>query len=114
MIIDLPCPVIATTNYDRLLSRLRPSNPIALTWENPVKMQSALRDGEPQIFHLHGVYDEPDSVVFGIADYAALVEDPAYRIVFSSLWLTKTLLFIGCSFDGLSDPDFSRMLEWAS
>ena len=77
-------------------------------------MQSALRDGEPRIFHLHGVYDEPDSVVFGIADYAALVEDPAYRIVFSSLWLTKTLLFIGCSFDGLSDPDFSRMLEWAS
>jgi SIR2-like domain len=113
-IIDLPCPVIATTNYDRMLSQLHPSNPTALTWQNPIKMQAALRVGEPRIFHLHGVYDEPGSVVFGRANYTALVKDPAYRMVLSSLWLSKTLMFIGCSFDGLSDPDLSRMLEWAS
>jgi len=113
-IVDLPCPVIATTNYDRLVSLLHPKNPTTLTWQEPIKMQTALRDHEPRIFHLHGVYDDARSVVFGIADYEALVADTAYRDVLSTLWLSKTLLFIGCSFDGLADPDFSRLLTWAS
>jgi SIR2-like domain len=113
-IIDLPCPVIATTNYDRLLSQLHPNNPIALSWRDPIKMQAALRDKEPRIFHLHGIYDDPDSIVLGVAEYETLVAAPAYRAVLEALWLTRTLLFVGCSFDGLADPDFCKLLTWAS
>jgi hypothetical protein len=112
-IVDLPVPLIATTNYDRLISTLHPEAHAPVTWLHPAAMQVALREGD-RVLHLHGVYEEPASVVFGIESYSRIVSDPAYRAVLQSLWLERTLLFIGCSFDGLQDPDFRALLDWAS
>lgn len=64
--------------------------------------------------HLHGVWDEPSSVIFGQEDYAGLTRDPVYLSFVQTLWTAKTILFIGCSFDGMLDPDFGRLLEWTS
>jgi hypothetical protein len=111
-IVNLQCPLIATTNYDKLLSELHYDYFAAVTWQDPPRMQVALREGA-RVLHLHGVYDIPDSVVFGQSDYDRIVADSAYQMVLSTLWLDRTLLFIGCSFDGLKDPDFSRLLMWA-
>jgi hypothetical protein len=112
-IADLLCPIIATTNYDKLLSTVHYDHPQPVTWRNGAAMQEALRGGK-KVLHLHGVYDEPESVVFGIKDYGRLMRSEAYRLVLGSLWIEHTLLFIGCSADGLEDPDFSRLLSWAT
>jgi hypothetical protein len=111
---NLLTPVLATTNYDRLLTH--PFNPFisrTATWRDQVKLQLGLRDGT-RVLHLHGIYDEPETVVFGRSDYDRLLRGEAYSAVLSALWLERTLLFVGCSFDGLTDPDFFRLLRLAS
>ena len=115
-IFDLDAPLLVTTNYDRLLEAHHPfCNPDTVTWRQPPRMQTALqkRNGE-FVLHLHGIYSDPASVVFGVADYDELVQDQAYRAVLQSLWLGETLLFVGCSIDGLKDPDFKKLVDWAS
>ncbi|MGA7730570.1 MAG: SIR2 family protein, partial [Chloroflexia bacterium] len=112
-IVNLMCPILATTNYDKLLSELHFDYFADVTWQEPALMQRAIREGG-KVLHLHGVYDRPESVVFGQGDYDRIVSDKAYQMVLQTIWLEKTLLFIGCSFDGLKDPDFSRLLTWAT
>ena len=109
---DLCCPLYATTNYDRLLSDLLLDRPAPVTWGDPEAMLLARRYGG-RLLHLHGIFDEPASVVLGAGDYDAVVGNEAYRAVLEALWVTKTLLFVCCSFDGITDPDFSALLEWA-
>jgi hypothetical protein len=110
-ICDLMPQFIATTNYDRLLTLLHPESWEPVTWTNADNMHAVLLEGR-RVLHLHGVYDQPESVVFGSASYAALASSPAYDAVTRSLWLGHTLLFLGASIDGVSDPDFSRLLGW--
>jgi tetratricopeptide (TPR) repeat protein len=115
-IFRLKAPLLLTTNYDRLLSDFAPAPIQTVTWKRPDKMLRALRtrDGKRWLFHLHGVYDEPESVIFGTLDYDTLVQDEGYRFVLQTLWTQRTLLFIGCSFEGITDPDFGRMIDWAT
>jgi len=108
----LMCPVIATTNYDKILSFNPLQTTQSMSWDQPAAMQAALRDGR-SVLHLHGSWDRPRSVVFGTSDYERLVGTDAYQSVLRTLWLDRTLLFVGCSFDGLQDPDLGRLLEWA-
>ncbi|MFF5296516.1 SIR2 family NAD-dependent protein deacylase [Paractinoplanes globisporus] len=111
-VFELMCPLLATTNYDPILSfdSLVPRE--AVSWDRPASMQAALRDSGG-VLHLHGVWDKPDTVVFGTADYDRLAADEAYESVMRTLWLDRTLLFVGCSFDGMQDPDVGRLLAWA-
>jgi predicted ATPase len=112
-IVDLLCPLIATTNYDKLISILHFDAPRLVTWRQAAALQTAVRDGRA-ILHLHGVYDDPLSVILGIGEYNTLARARAYGTVLRMLWLSRTLLFIGCSFDGLQDPDFSKLLQWTA
>ncbi|KSV75980.1 hypothetical protein N185_16160 [Sinorhizobium sp. GW3] len=111
-ILDLPCPLLATTNYDRLLQRYDASMRMTCVQTQPASMVDVLRRGG--VFHLHGIYTEPGSVILSDGDYTRALNDPAYRSVIQALWMTKSLLFIGCSFDGITDPDFTRLFEWAA
>src|SRR3712207_7952494 len=47
------------------------------------------------------------------SDYNRVVTNRAYRSVLETLWLQRTLLFIGSSSHGLQDPDFLALLKWA-
>ncbi|GAA0452992.1 hypothetical protein Ade02nite_01080 [Paractinoplanes deccanensis] len=111
-VFELMCPLLATTNYDPILSfdSLMPRE--AVSWDRPASMQAALRDSGG-VLHLHGVWDKPDTVVFGTGDYDRLAAEESYESVMRALWLDRTLLFIGCSFDGMQDPDIGRLLAWA-
>ena len=108
---DLMAPVVATTNYDDLLERFLLGHRQGITWRDPRAMLKALHS-DSAVFHLHGHFNEPESVVFGADNYGDLVSNDAYHTVLKTLWIDRTLLFIGCSFSGLEDPDFSRMLTW--
>jgi hypothetical protein len=110
-ILDLPSPLIATTNYDRLLERfdVRQRRPAIQT--RPDELLGALRLGG--ILHLHGIYTDPKSVVLSKSDYDAALKNNAYRKAIETIWLTRGMLFIGCSFDGISDRDFTGLFNWA-
>jgi hypothetical protein len=112
-IVDLRAPLLATTNYDKILSDRLYTRPPAVSWLHPVKMQTVLKESG-NVLHLHGVFDEPESAIFGADDYDKIVSAAPYQAVQRVLWLDRTMLFIGCSFDGLDDPDFGSLLKWAA
>jgi parallel beta-helix repeat protein len=108
---NLPC-VIVTLNYDGLFEKATARRE-AVTWLRPDKVQKVVSgDLRNAIFHLHGYFDEPDSVVLGFASYAKVASDAHTSAILRSFPLTKTLLFVGCG-GTVKDPNFSRLVEWA-
>jgi len=103
----LGCPIV-TTNYDGLLDRNGLS---AVTWQQAGPVDRIIRGEDKGIIHLHGRFDEPDSVVLGIEDYAAVRDGAFAKAVREALAMTRTLLFVGCG-DGLSDPNFTTFRRW--
>jgi hypothetical protein len=102
--------VIATTNYDLLLEEHVLPGGRSITWERPQDLRSLLRGGSG-IAHLHGRYDRPQSVILSDSDYQRLIDDAAAIRVSQSLFEAGTLLFIGTSADGATDPHLSKLLE---
>ena len=98
-----------TTNYDHLIEEATALP--ALSWKETAKVEKFLRGREPGVLHLHGKWDQPESVVLGSRTYGTLRHDEHAQAVQKSLRLSKTLLFIGCA-DGLGDPDFGDFLTW--
>ena len=103
--------VVFTTNYDRILQLCGPGGVETVTWKEPNKMLAAIR-GEPSVVHLHGVYNDPDSVIFSASSYALLSDNEGYRSFSQALWTRGPLLFVGASTFGMGDTDFSRLFDW--
>lgn len=103
---------ICTTNYDTVLEFVSPGAQ-SVSWSQPTRFQQLCQAGT-DIYHIHGVWHEPETVVLGASDYERLHACESYREVMRALWLGKTIVFIGCSFDGISDPDLVTLLDWAS
>ena len=104
--------IVATTNYDDLLTRDRGLTPVP--WTKHAKVMDVLYGERPGVIHLHGYFDDPESVVLGVESYTNVTHSPHPQTVLRDLWTSKTLLFIGCGDDGLSDPNFSQLLAWAT
>lgn len=98
---------ILTTNYDTLLEQLL--GRASATWSRPDGMRAVLRKESSAIGHFHGVWNEPDGVVFSEADYRRIVGDAAAQEVQRGAFAMKTFLFIG-SDSGLDDPNFGGMV----
>jgi len=107
-IADLRAP-ICTTNYDTLIDQHLGLVPV--TWQDGSQMQEALRETGTSLVHLHGVWSEPDSVVFGYRSYSDLLNHAAAQALIRALGAFHSLVFIGMG-DGLSDPNFSRLMSW--
>lgn len=100
----LGCP-LATTNYDSIL--LRHTNRDLIIWNDYGRVLKFLNGDINGILHLHGHWQSPESLVLGQGSYLALNQDKR-REMFQSITLaTRPILFIGCSEDGLNDPDFT-------
>lgn len=101
---------IATTNYDDLLTRGRSVRHVP--WTNVAAAQEILRGHRRDaVLHLHGSFDDPDSVVLGRQSYQKLLASSGAQGVQQGLAATKALLFIGCG-DGLTDPNLGHLLDW--
>ena len=98
-----------TTNYDHLIEQAT-SLP-AVSWKETVKVEKLLRGREPGVLHLHGKWDQPESVVLGIKSYEAVRNNEHAQTVLKWLRFGKSLLFVGCA-DGLGDPNFGNFLSW--
>ena len=98
--------LIATTNYDGLLEEVTRLPPV--TWRNPGTVQRVLQDDEQRIIHLHGHWEEPESVVLGISSYGQVMQAGAPQEIQQALTVFKKLVFVGCG-EGLTDPNFAAL-----
>jgi len=111
-IIALGCP-IATTNYDDVLAKA--ANRPAVSWSDHPGTLRILHDHPGEgILHLHGHWRSPEHVVLGSTSYAAHSADERARLLQRIATLDRPTVFIGCSQDGLSDPDFYRLDSFLS
>ena len=109
---DLQCRV-ATTNYDELLRKRLGA--MARTWLNPESVAEVLSgDRKDLIWHIHGVWDEPESVIFSTSDYTRVRNSPQAQFLQQSVAFNDTIIFIGCSNDGLADQNIGKLLDWFS
>jgi hypothetical protein len=105
---DLGIP-LATTNYDGLIEEVTGLRPV--TWRDGARIQRIVRGDERGVLHLHGYWDQPESVVLGIRSYDEVLGDAHAQTVQSALALMKSFMFVGCG-EGLADPNFGALLRW--
>jgi hypothetical protein len=63
------------------------------------------------VLHLHGHWQDPDSVVLGIRSYESVLGNAHTQTVLRALCLTADLVFVGFG-AGLADPNFGALLRW--
>ena len=110
-ILGLGCP-IATTNYDDILAKASGFQPIE--WDDHAGTHQFLRGERTGILHLHGHWRSPRRVVLGSKSYDAHFHDARQKLLREIATLDRSTVFVGCSQDGLSDPDFSRLDSFLS
>lgn len=101
--------ILATVNYDGILEKATGLPPI--TWRQRDKVEKLLHGTTRGILHLHGHWDEPESVVLGDGSYQAVAADEHARTVMAALRMTKTWVFLGHG-AGLRDPNWGPFLRW--
>jgi SIR2-like domain/AAA ATPase domain len=102
--------LISTTNYDGMLSE-ELDLPV-VQWPDHAKVLEFLRGERDGILHLHGHWDHPETVVLGTKSYDRQVRSERRNLLQESAALMRPTLFVGCSADGLNDPDFARLRDW--
>jgi hypothetical protein len=105
--------LVATTNYDGLLGQHL--NRMPVTWRNGIDVLEALRGDrrDRMILHLHGYWEDEESVILGIEDYTRILGDKEAQARQQLLGGSCTMLFIGFG-AGLGDPNFHSLIEWIS
>jgi hypothetical protein len=101
--------LLATTNYDHLLETATGLKPT--TWRRVAGVERAIGGSEPRVVHLHGEWDEPDSIVLGTPSYIDVARDSHAQAVLTALRTDRTFVFIGCG-AGLRDPNLGAFLKW--
>ena len=107
---ELECPIL-TTNYDSLLADVLGREP--LTWNRYCTEtdHSSLVNGNNYILHLHGYFEEPDTIVFSSGDYKRIRQNSSGLSKLKDILKAKSILLIG--FDsGTTDPHLTNLLAW--
>ncbi|GFG17890.1 uncharacterized WD repeat-containing protein alr3466 [Aspergillus udagawae] len=103
--------LIITTNYDDVLERHCSLSCISRSDKSQVRrFLCGKKDG---ILHIHGSYEKPDDVVLDATSYYKDSGTDFMKRVVKAILRTHTVLFIGCG-EGLQDPNFDALLEWAA
>jgi tetratricopeptide (TPR) repeat protein len=105
----LACP-ISTTNYDDILSRATGIAPVP--WSDRGQFINALNEKLPAILHLHGHWTKPESVILGTKSYQRIANDERAKFLQEFLTFKYSLVFVGCSEDGLSDQNLGKLKVW--
>ena len=113
-------PVVMTTNYDRMYERFwetelneplsGPKPPLMVSHYKETDVVDNLRSDRRLLLKLHGTINKPRDLVLSRSQYSrARYEHANFFRVVSALMLTRTILFVGCGFNG--DPDIDLLLE---
>ena len=101
---------IATTNYDHLISQALGWD--RADWTDHLRVIEALRGVRKAVWHIHGDFDRPNSIIFSQSDYDRIAASELPQFVQRTAGLNFTLVFVGCSGSGLSDDNVGRLLDW--
>jgi tetratricopeptide (TPR) repeat protein len=101
---------VATTNYDDLLADGFGVRPV--TWRDKESAKEVLKGSRKDALHLHGHWQDTDSVVFSGDDYANIRKAENAQFLQQLAIHTRTLVFLGCSKDGLADENVGELLHW--
>lgn len=104
--------ILATLNYDSLLTQVTGRR--AYHWRDLEVVNELLRKKKVNEFvlHLHGHWEDPDSVILDWKSYDTVLNDAKTQQHLRDFTLSRTLLFIGCG-DTFMDPNLRAWLEWA-
>jgi hypothetical protein len=72
LLAQLDTPLV-TTNYDDLIEKVTSLKHVC--WTDPRNASQVVRGDDRRVLHLHGHWDEPDSVVLGIRSYEQIKND---------------------------------------
>jgi formylglycine-generating enzyme required for sulfatase activity len=101
---------LVTTNYDDLIHKVASRGHV--TWTDHRNVTRFVRGDDRRVLHLHGHWDEPESVILGIRSYDRVKENRHTQAVMQALGMTNSLLFVGCGQEGLDDPNWGSFLTW--
>ena len=102
--------VVATTNYDKLLTeQVMPDAPL-VTWGEDDQIRALFRE-DRGVLYLHGVYSRPESVVLASTDYQRVIDNDMRSEVARMFASSAILLFIGISPSGVVDRHLHELLK---
>lgn len=116
VILDIDPKVVITTNYDTIYDRYCKSGSAAegyniSRYHDTVAVEN-LRSQLRLVIKAHGCVSDPEKLILARSSYYKAKRDySGFYDVLDALFLTQTILFVGCS---LSDPDIQLVLENAN
>ena len=100
---------VITTNYDNAFEKATDNKISASIYTSEYNINEVNKNNEPYIFKLHGSYTEPDKCIVFQDQYNKLYnEESAAREKLKSIFIEKTILFVGFSFN---DPDINLIFS---
>lgn len=110
LIFEIDPKIIITTNFDFIYEKTVPRQArTTVVYNNCSNYSDAIRSNKRVIVYAHGNVDNIGEVVFTKENYYnAKRKYPEFYSITQALFMTNTVLFIGC---GLNDPDINLMLE---
>jgi len=100
---QLGCKTVLTTNYDNVLETqmvIDNKYPELVLPYSSYDIIDKDKTGNPLVVKLHGTYDEPDSIVFTKTQYEEkYTKNTHIKKTMEYFWISKTLLFMGCSLE---------------
>ncbi|HMU81118.1 MAG TPA: SIR2 family protein, partial [Microthrixaceae bacterium] len=109
-LLGIPWHTLLTTNYDDLLERAwqNPTLPLRRVWKE--EQLASPRPGGSSVIHLHGVLDDPTSIVLTLESYRRYPQThPGLVTKVRQLFMEHPLLMIGFS---AVDPNFVQWMGW--
>jgi hypothetical protein len=104
--------LIGTLNYDSLIHQVTQRD--IVTWKDQDRLDQYFRDHSKNfIFHIHGHWERPDTMILNRDSYSAISTDANMQHNMRTLVKWYTLVFIGCG-DTFLDPNFAALMKWSN
>jgi hypothetical protein len=114
-ILNLDAPFILTTNYDSIFKQKAKLDHVTdLDWLDYEKALGHIRKKEKFVFHIHGHYENADSIILSSSDYDDQNKNEGYLQALKEIARNYHFLFIGCSQDGVLDEGFMQLFNFFS
>lgn len=102
------CPIL-TTNYDTSIEDVTGYG--ATSWRDANEIHRIVRGQSVAVGHLHGVWRDSASIIFGSQSYGAILGAERTQELQRALATAHSLVFVGVG-DGIDDPNFGSLREW--
>jgi hypothetical protein len=104
--------LLSTLNYDSLHTDVTGRMP--LHWQQLVDVDEHVRRKSNEfIFHMHGWWKHPESIVLDHKSYYGIASNRDMRDLMRDFARFRSLLFVGCV-GTFFDPNFQTLLNWAN